>query len=69
MSMKQPDKPRVAIIDWDDHYHTWISGNDEGGPSSVTISMGRTRKTALRAAARRLRSLASECDRMAERGE
>lgn len=69
MSLKQPRRPRIAHVNWDDRYHVWISGNDEGGPSSVTISFGRTRKSALRAAARRLRSLANECDRMAERGE
>jgi hypothetical protein len=69
MSMKQPHRPDIGIMGVRPYSrHNHLTG------VFVTIcgrllSRGTTRCAALRAAARRLRSLAAECDRLAERGE
>lgn len=76
--MKQPQKPDIQD-GWDGifgqkHFCVWLHGVDENQncvsrSSFIDLSVGRNRKAALSAAARRLRSLARECERMAERGE
>jgi hypothetical protein len=64
MSMRQPRRRRVRL--------TQI-GCSDGVFWRANVPylelFGSTRKAALRAAARRLRSLAAECDRLSERGE
>lgn len=72
MLMKQP----LNMVDvlhpglGDDYYTIQIELIEEGRAVNWSdVAYGRTRKAALRAAARRLRSLANECDKMAERGE
>jgi hypothetical protein len=69
MSLKQPHRPDIGIMG----VRPYSIYNPLTGVFITLcgrlLSRGTTRGAALRAAARRLRSLASECDRMAERGE
>ena len=65
--MKQPENRLSIIVDEKTHYVD-LETDVDGGFMNVELGRGKSDKSALKAAARRLRKLANEAERMAENG-
>lgn len=70
--MKQPSNRLSVFVDLEDLGEKWIDitcDSGDGGFCNVGIGRGKTRKAAYKAAAKRLRKLASTADIMADKVE